>query len=228
PRVLPPSTFGPGPCARREKPARAPSREASLLAVVGLGNPGREYAGTRHNVGFRVVDALAGEDRPFEKKGRYLFRGSRIAGRKVVLVKPATFMNRSGAAVAALFRDFDLSLDRVLVVSDDANLPLGRLRVRPGGSDGGQKGLASIIREIGSEEFSRLRLGIGLPPEGTELADFVLEPFLGEEERVVGAMIESAVLCVRTWVTGGSAQAMERFNRRNPLLEGEAKEQGAE
>jgi len=196
-----------------------------LLAVVGLGNPGREYAPTRHNVGFRVVDALAGEGRSFERRGPYFFHGSRIAGRRVVLAKPAIFMNRSGAAVAALLGDFNLAPADVLVVSDDANLPLGRLRVRPRGSDGGQKGLASIIRAIGSEEFSRLRLGIGPPPEGKDLADYVLEPFLEEEKGSVAAMIESAVLCARAWVSGGVVRAMEQFNRKDPLPDGETMEE---
>jgi PTH1 family peptidyl-tRNA hydrolase len=193
------------------------SEEVFVLAVVGLGNPGREYARTRHNIGFRVVDALAGEGKRFEKKGFYLLLGTRIAGRKVLLVKPVTYMNRSGDAVAALIREYGLEPSKVLVVADDANLPLGTLRVRKRGSDGGQKGLASIIRETGTEEFPRLRLGIGTPKDDRDLADFVLDPFDGEEIPVVGALIESALLCVRTWITGGVERAMERHNRRGSL-----------
>jgi PTH1 family peptidyl-tRNA hydrolase len=191
-----------------------------LLAVVGLGNPCREYGETRHNVGFRVVDSLAGTDRRFEKKPTYLFVGTRIARRKVILVKPTTFMNRSGVALKALLADFGIEPGQVLLVSDDANLPIGRIRVRPGGSDGGQKGLASVIEAIGTDRIARLRLGIGAPSEGEDLADFVLRPFEEEEEARVRAMIDTAVLCVRTWVTEGVERAMERFNRRESVPRG--------
>lgn len=192
-----------------------------MLAVVGLGNPGREYERTRHNVGFRVVDSLAG-DKKFEKRSIYLFVGSRIAGRKVVLAKPTTFMNRSGVAVRGLLADFGLETEAALVVSDDANLPVGRIRVRPGGSDGGQKGLASVIETLGTDRFPRLRLGIGAPAGGGDLSEFVLEPFGDGEKALVERMIEEAVLCVRAWATGGIERAMERFNRKGSASDGTA------
>ncbi len=182
-------------------------------AVVGLGNPGREYEETRHNIGFQVVDALAGGNPDFEDRGSYIFRGERIAGKRVLLVKPLTFMNRSGLAVARLLGDFSIDIDQILVVSDDVNLPLGRIRLRARGGDGGQKGLRSIIESLGSEDFERLRLGIGTPVHTDSLADFVLAPFCEDERSAVEEMIAQAVDSVRLRLSDGVERAMERFNR---------------
>ena len=184
-----------------------------MLAVIGLGNPGDEYRGTRHNVGSRVVDALSWGKAEFEDRGPYLFRGSRIAGKRVLLVKPQTYMNRSGHAIARLFDDFPLDTGGLLVLSDDINLSVGRLRLRKSGGDGGQKGLGSIIEALGSEDFNRLRLGIGAPSEDESWADYVLRPFEADERDNVEEMIARAVDCVRAWVSGGPDRAMERFNR---------------
>lgn len=184
-----------------------------MHAVIGLGNPGVEYEATRHNMGFQVVDSLAGGSADFENRGSYVFRGGRIGGRRVLLAKPLTFMNRSGLAVARLLDDFPFDIDRMLVVSDDANLPLGRIRLRARGGDGGQKGLRSIIECLGSEEFQRLRLGIGAPVHADHLADFVLAPFGEDEREAVEDMVARAVDSVRTWMSDGIEQAMERFNR---------------
>jgi PTH1 family peptidyl-tRNA hydrolase len=185
-----------------------------LLAVVGLGNPGGEYEESRHNVGFRVVDALAGGKGPFESKERFLFLGSRIAGRKALLVKPVTFMNRSGSAVALLLEEWKIPFSGLLVVSDDASLPLGRIRIRAEGGAGGQKGLESIIDRIGTDAFPRLRLGIGSPEEDEDLADYVLRPFEEEERAEVEQMTRRAVSCVREWAKEGIGRAMERYNRK--------------
>ncbi|MFH1277352.1 MAG: aminoacyl-tRNA hydrolase [Candidatus Eisenbacteria bacterium] len=192
-----------------------------MLAVVGLGNPGGEYEGTRHNVGFRVVDMLAGGRGPFEERPRYLCLGSRIAGKRALLVKPTTYMNRSGGAVADLLDDRGLGLADLLVVSDDVNLPLGRIRIRAKGSDGGQKGLASVIGEVGTEDFARIRLGVGPAPAGTaDLADFVLRRFAADETPAVERMIDEAVSCVRMWAAVGVEGAMGRCNRKTSLDEG--------
>lgn len=184
-----------------------------MHAVIGLGNPGREYEETRHNIGFQVVEALAGGRSDFEDRGSYIFRGGRIAGKRVLLAKPLTFMNRSGLAVADLLDDFSLDTDRLLVVSDDVNLPLGRIRIRTRGGDGGQKGLRSIIESLGSEDFQRLRLGIGTPVHADPLADFVLAPFGEEEKSAVEDMIARAVDSIRLRLSEGVERAMEQFNR---------------
>ncbi len=185
-----------------------------MLAVVGLGNPGAEYERTRHNAGFRVVDALAGGKGPFQSGEGFLFLGSKIVGRKVLLVKPVTFMNRSGGVVERVLTEWKIEPSELLVVSDDASLPLGRIRLRPEGGAGGQKGLESIIEQIGTEAFPRLRLGIGSPGEAEDLADYVLRPFEEGEWDVVEEMEKRAALCVRDWVREGILRAMDRHNRR--------------
>ncbi len=183
-----------------------------MLAVVGLGNPGGEYEKTRHNVGYRLVDELAGGKGVFERKGTYLFLGTKIIGRRVLLVKPVTYMNLSGDAMSDLLGRSGMKPSEALVVSDDVNLPIGRIRMRARGGDGGQKGLASIIDELGTGDFPRLRLGIGPRPEERDLADFVLEPFGADEEPVVDGMMNEAARAVREWVRSGIRLAMERYN----------------
>ncbi len=184
-----------------------------MLAVIGLGNVGSEYDDTRHNIGFRVVDELAGDDVAFERRVNYLCHGVRITGRKVLLVKPTTYMNLSGDAVKRVAREHKLAPDQTLVLSDDIHLPLGRLRIRKSGSDGGQKGLASIIETTGTNQFPRLRLGVGAPPDNADWADYVLRPFDDDERELVDDMVTRARDCVRTWVHGGIGRAMERHNR---------------
>lgn len=186
------------------------------LLVFGLGNPGRQYEATRHNLGFRVADDLASFCRiPLQDGSRYAVYGEgQWKSHSLVLAKPLTYMNRSGLAVAELLERFGQSPGDVLVVSDDVSLPLGELRVRPRGSSGGQKGLQSIIEQLGTEEFGRLRLGIGPAPPGTPLEDFVLEAFLPNEEQVAQEMIwkaREATLCV---LEAGMEQTMRLFNRR--------------
>ena len=199
-----------------------------MLAVIGLGNVGSEYEDTRHNVGFRVIETLAGEGTRLERRSTYRFVGARIGGRRALLAQPTTYMNRSGDAVSRLAGDFGLKPEEMLVVSDDVNLPLGRMRIRRRGGDGGQKGLASIIQTIGTEEFARLRLGVGAPEDDVDLADYVLSPFDEEEREDAERMIGRAVLCVKSWARHGIARAMDRWNRSEPLSggheEGEASE----
>ena len=188
-------------------------REIVLLAVVGLGNPGTEYENTRHNIGYRVVESVAGGGTLFENRRDYLFVGSKVRGRKVLLVKPTTYMNLSGHAVSRILSEFGIDPPGMLIVSDDANLPLGRIRIRRQGGDGGQKGLASIISEIGTDRFARLRLGIGVPGVDVDLADHVLRPFLDQELEEVDRMLTESVRCVQTWVAKGIRCAMDRLNR---------------
>ncbi|NIA21702.1 MAG: aminoacyl-tRNA hydrolase [Anaerolineaceae bacterium] len=197
-----------------------------MRLVVGLGNPGKQYQATRHNLGFRVVDVL--RDRlgevstkerfaslvteaggpAFAGRSRY---GGRRPGHKVLLLQPQTFMNLSGRAVAEAVRFYKLDLSSVLVVCDDFNLPLGRLRFRPSGSHGGHNGLRSIIELLADDEFSRLRMGIG-PLGGEDAVSFCLKKFRPAEIEDVEKMILTAAEAVMVWLEKGIDEAMNRFN----------------
>lgn len=185
--------------------------------MVGLGNPGRRYEGTRHNVGACVADALAQA-----RRGAWtttpLYRHVPLGG--LILAVPLSYVNRTGAAVAALLRDTATSAGRMLVVCDDVNLPLGRLRLRRRGGDGGHKGLRSVIAVLGTEEFARLRLGVGKPPGSGPLDDYVLDEFPADQLPVADAMIGRAAEAVLCWHDEGAEVAMARFNA--PAEEGAA------
>jgi PTH1 family peptidyl-tRNA hydrolase len=186
-----------------------------IKLVAGLGNPGRKYDRTRHNLGFKVVDTIAGRyDSSFRKrKGEYRQSSVSIAGTNVILIKPITYMNLSGVAVVEAADYHGLEMSEILVVCDDINLPLGKIRVRSRGSDGGHKGLRSIIDETGSADFSRVRLGIGMPEdENKPVESFVLERFTGEEEDIVRQMIENAAEAVETVIKDGIDVAQQQFN----------------
>jgi PTH1 family peptidyl-tRNA hydrolase len=161
-----------------ESHAGLPGDDPSIQMVVGLGNPGRRYAATRHNIGFMVADWLAGQaGRPaWRTERRAEVMRTAIAGTSFLLVKPQTFMNASGDAVQALATWHRIRSEAILVVNDDLDLPFGRLRLRPGGSAGGHNGLKSIIAQLGTTQFPRLRMGIGRP-EGGDPLDWVLAPF---------------------------------------------------
>jgi PTH1 family peptidyl-tRNA hydrolase len=183
--------------------------------VVGLGNPGGRYRGTRHNVGFEVVDALVARHGLKLQPWKALAETAewrRPEGR-VWFVKPTTFMNLSGEAVAALMGFYKVELTDVFVVCDDVNLPLGRLRARPEGSDGGNNGLASIIGALGTEGFSRLRIGVGRGDPQRDLADHVLSRFSPEDLAAVTASLDRAVEAVEVWIDEGIARVMNSFNR---------------
>jgi PTH1 family peptidyl-tRNA hydrolase len=187
-------------------------------AIIGLGNPGTGYAGTRHNLGFMVLDRLGVAHRlAFDRVlNRALVAEGELAGRDVVLAKPTTYMNLSGMAAGDIIREYDLEPADLLVVCDDLNLPLGRLRLRLKGSDGGHNGLASIVYSLGSSEFPRLRLGIGPVGPEVDLVRFVLEPFKRGEEKAVEEMVEEAAACLEFYLERGGEEAMNRFNR-DPL-----------
>ncbi len=184
--------------------------------IVGLGNPGPQYAATRHNVGFMLVDALSQVwGVPLTKeKHRALIGEGFVQGEKVCLIKPMTYMNLSGEAVGALYRWYKAPLDHLLVVYDDLDLPLGTLRFRLQGSAGGHNGMKSIIEHLGTTAFKRLRIGIGRPPAGTDVVRYVLEPFSPEEQAVVKAVLEVATEAVDAWLTQPFEQVMSRYNRR--------------
>ena len=183
--------------------------------VVGLGNPGSEYADTRHNAGFRAVDALAGRlhrATGWKRSGGSLRAQGRAGRHEVLLVKPQEYMNRSGAAIRALLAE-GWALPELLVVYDDVYLPLGTIRIRPGGGSGGHQGLESILEATGSVEFPRLRIGVGPAPRGEDLPDYVLAPFSAEEREAVPKVIDAASECAFDAVAEGLTRAMNRWNR---------------
>ena len=184
-----------------------------MKLIVGLGNPGREYAGTRHNIGFELVDALAAAHtiKINQRLARSLVGRGNIGGEAVLLAKPQTFMNHSGEAVAALVRREQIPLENLLVVMDDVHLPPGRLRLRARGSSGGHNGLKSIANHLASQDWARLRLGVGEPTPGLQI-DWVLSRFSPAERKVMDEMLITALGAVEVWLTEGIEAAMNRFN----------------
>ena len=196
----------------RRKPA--PRREPPALVIVGLGNPGPEYAGTRHNAGFWCIDALAGRhDISLERKHRSAVIGEgRIETYPAVLVKPRTYVNRSGATISYLKARYALPTNKILIVCDDINLPPGKLRLRRKGSAGGHNGIKSVIEAAGSQDFPRLRIGVGRPPEGTGQIEHVIGPMDPGDREVVDEAVERAADAVACLLSEGIDEAMSRFN----------------
>jgi PTH1 family peptidyl-tRNA hydrolase len=184
-----------------------------IRLVVGLGNPGTKYQGTRHNIGFELVDRLArgGTGTSFVRKFEGQLAETEIDYRRVLLLKPDTFMNLSGRSVGQAVRFFKLEPAEILVICDDLSLPLGKLRIRSGGSDGGQKGLRDIAAHLGTEQFPRLRIGIGEQGE-LDATDFVLSRFRSPERAIIDDALILATQAVAVWVTQGIDAAMNRFN----------------
>jgi len=195
--------------------------------IVGLGNPGAEYAKTRHNVGFRVLERLAEKWRAnwtLEKKFNARLARAQRADRTVLLCEPQTFMNSSGEAVNALATFYRTPLERLLVVVDDADLPLGELRMKPRGSSGGHHGLESIEQLMGSREYARLRIGIGRRDAEREITGHVLGKFGSTETAVVDKVLDVAAAQAECWLTAGIQKAMSDFNGPIEGLENESKE----
>jgi PTH1 family peptidyl-tRNA hydrolase len=186
--------------------------------IVGLGNPGLIYAGSRHNIGFMVVKSLARSLKVVLKRDSSV---SALVGKtnygqyNLVLALPQTFMNLSGIAVKALLKKFKVSPQELLVVCDDLDLELGRVKIRPHGSSGGQRGMVSIIEHLGTQEFSRLRVGIGRPRNPADAARYVLSGFLRKEKAIVEETKEDAVRCALSWVENGIIITMDTFNTRS-------------
>ena len=187
----------------------------AVKLVVGLGNPGVQYAGTRHNVGFNALAELVRRFQPGKAQSKFSSEIWEVFGTagKVILVAPTTYMNRSGDAVQQVTRFYQVLPHDVAVVCDDMNLPLGRIRWRSGGSASGQKGLADIIQRLGTDQIPRLRLGVGRPPGQMDAADFVLSRFRAEERAESELMTMKAADSIETWIADGVAIAMNRFNR---------------
>ena len=185
-----------------------------MKVIIGLGNPGMKYAGTRHNIGFDTVTALA--DKYNIKINNIKFNGligdGFIEGEKVLLVQPQTYMNLSGECVGQIADFFKIEPENLIVICDDINLDTGRLRIRAKGSAGGHNGLKNIIAHLGTEAFPRIRVGVGEKTEGWDLADYVLARFSKDDEPVMREAIKNAVGAVETWISDDIGTAMNRFN----------------
>lgn len=188
-----------------------------MKLIVGLGNPGRPYEGTRHNVGFAVVDELARRHRAdltqFDRDFEALIGEASIAGERTWLLKPQTYMNLSGKSVAAVQRFYKLALSDLLIVSDDLDLPPGQIRIRANGSAGGQKGLSDVLAKLGSQDVARLRVGIGRVHRDATV-DWVLSRFSPDEREMMQQAIAAASDAGECWVKDGVNAAMNKFNRK--------------
>ncbi|MGC9965147.1 MAG: aminoacyl-tRNA hydrolase [Syntrophobacteraceae bacterium] len=192
-------------------------KEEQILAVVGLGNPGKEYGRTRHNVGFQVVDRLIARHSPgmMERKFRASWGFATVEGRKVLFAKPLTFMNRSGEAVGEIIKYFGVPPDQMLVIHDDLDLPFARIRIAQKGGSGGHKGIQSIIDHAGSADFPRLKMGIGRPKYGEPVETFVLQPPYPEDREEFEKMIALAEKAAGAVLATCLSDAMNEFNRRD-------------
>jgi len=186
--------------------------------IIGLGNPGREYRHNRHNVGFMALERLASRlgARFRRKQSSALVTDARLGEQRLLLAKPQTYMNLSGGSVASLIRFYHLPLDHLLVCYDELDLPVGALRLRAEGGSAGHNGIQSIIQSIGSQEFPRLRLGIGRAPGRKAGAAHVLQDFKGEEAGIMDLTLDRAVDAIETFVNEGIIPAMNRFNSLTP------------
>lgn len=186
-----------------------------MVLIVGLGNPGRDYANTRHNIGFDVIETLAEQEKisVLEKKQKAVIGKGYIEGHKVILAKPQTYMNLSGESVRELldYYKLDERMD-LIVVSDDISLELGQIRLRKKGSAGGHNGLKNIISHLGHDEFQRIKMGVGEKPKGYDLADYVLGHFTGAERKIMDDAAKQAADAIRIILTNGIEPAMNHFN----------------
>ena len=199
-----------------------------MFIIAGLGNPGKQYEGTRHNIGWQVIDELAGKYniRVTESKFRGLIGKGMIGGEKVVLVKPLTFMNLSGECIKEVTHFYKIDeTSQLIVVADDISLNVGQIRMRKKGSAGGHNGLKNIIAHLGHENFMRIKMGVGDKPAGYDLADYVLGHFSKEEEKILGESRKTAVLAIETIMTDGIEKAMNLYNtKKTPQKNGKEAE----
>lgn len=185
-----------------------------MYIIVGLGNPGQQYAHTRHNVGFDTVDIISKKQNILLNKTRHkaLLGEGTCAGERVVLVKPQTFMNLSGESITELVRWYKITISQLVIIYDDIDLEVGKLRIRPQGSAGSHNGMRSIIDKLGKDDFPRVRIGIGMPPMGWDLADYVLSRFLVNEKEIAFQSMMKAADAVEAIIQKGVPDAMNRFN----------------
>jgi PTH1 family peptidyl-tRNA hydrolase len=193
------------------------SEEAATL-IVGLGNPGRDYAGNRHNVGFMIAERwTAAHAIAFNKIQHHaILAPGQVGGQRVIAAKPQTYMNESGRAVGALLRYYKVPLERLLVIFDDLDLPFGVIRLRPEGGAGGHNGMRSIIQQLGSNQFARLRVGIGRPPGRMDPAAFVLQDFNRAEAAELDEVLDRAVQAIDAFLAAGIVTTMNQFNSNPP------------
>ena len=186
-----------------------------MRVIVGLGNPGSRYAGTRHNIGQRIVAQAAAQwSIPLTLTGLAVRGGGEVHGNPVVLALPVTYMNVSGEAVEELVQAYDVQPQDLLVVHDDMDLPVGRLRLRPSGGTGGHNGLRSIMMTLDTDEFARLKIGVGRPESGVDPAEYVLASFFPEEQEALNPVLTQAIDSIECFVRFGVHEAMNQFNRR--------------
>ena len=187
-----------------------------MKLIVGLGNPGRVYASSLHNLGFMCVNHFARTHgiRFDKKQGKARIGSGEVAGNEVVVARPQTYMNHSGQAVSRLVKKFNINLNDLLVIHDDLDLPLGKIRIRPGGSSAGHKGVESIIAELSSQDFPRIRVGIGRPAEisGTDIVTYVLSDLPPEEKRTITHVLPKVTEAILCLLTEGLTVAMNKYN----------------
>jgi PTH1 family peptidyl-tRNA hydrolase len=182
--------------------------------IIGLGNPGREYKDTRHNIGFMLIDHIAVRlnARGMKLQSKAIVISALYEERKIILAKPQTFMNLSGQSVQGLLHFYKIPFENLLVAHDDLDIPLGTIRIRPTGGPGGQRGMASTIEQLGTKDFPRLRLGIGRPPGRMDAKDYVLQDFSKDDMKLLPEILEHGVDAALTFVTHGLNKAMNQFN----------------
>ncbi|MEA2007624.1 MAG: aminoacyl-tRNA hydrolase [Chloroflexota bacterium] len=187
---------------------------ASPILIVGLGNPGRKYRHNRHNIGFMVLDALAERlGKNFAKmQMNALFTKANYQDQRLILAKPQTYMNNSGQAIKSLAHFYKIPLEKVMVVYDDVDLPFDTIRLRPQGGSAGQKGMKSTIAQLATQNFPRLRVGVGRPPGRMQVADYVLQNFSDDEVETLNFVLNDAVQAILTFITEGIEQAMTQHN----------------
>jgi peptidyl-tRNA hydrolase, PTH1 family len=195
-------------------PEAQPQKQEGPYLIAGLGNPGRAFENNRHNVGFMVLNRLALKlgERFGKVEAKALVSKTIFLGERVILIKPQMYMNNSGSSVSSLVRFYKVPLENLLVVYDEVDLPLGAIRMRPGGGSAGHKGMQSIIDRMGTDEFPRLRIGMGRPPGRKDAADYVLQDFPSQESELLDETLDRAVEAVFTFIRDGLDKAMNLFN----------------
>ncbi len=204
---------------KRLTPTSDQSKMSGGYMIVGLGNPGNEYQKNRHNVGFMAIENIAREFKIEGKKVKskaIILEGKRD-NKKIILVKPQTFMNLSGTAVASLLHFYKIDPENLIVIHDDLDLPSLSIRIRPGGGAGGQKGVASIIQHVGTQQFQRIRIGIGRPPGRMDAAAYVLQNFSKEDEKNLPFLLDTVTQAVECILDAGIEIAMNKFNGETGL-----------